>query len=69
MRAPAEYREGGKVKRAPRIEILIKSYGAAALRGDVRAAMALLEIRKDFKGHRAIEPIVIHLNKRDSVLL
>jgi uncharacterized protein DUF5681 len=50
MNGPAEFRQGGKSKRAPRIELLIKSYGAAALKGDVSAAEALLKIRENFIG-------------------
>ena len=63
MTAPVEYREGGKLKRAPRIELMIKSYGARALKGDVAAAEALLKIRENFEGHRAIEPNVLQLPK------
>jgi hypothetical protein len=65
MSGRVEYREGGKSKRASRIELLIKSYGAAALRGDVGAAEALLKIRENFEGHPAIEPVVLRLSKRD----
>jgi hypothetical protein len=63
MTALVEYREGGKLKRAPRIELMIKCYGAKALKGDVAAAEALLKIRENFEGHRAIEPIDIQLPK------
>lgn len=65
MTQPVRFVEGGKSKRAPRIELMIKSFGAAALKGDVGAAEALLKIRKDFAENRAIEPIVIRLTKRD----
>ena len=54
---------GGKSKRAPRIEVMIKSLGAAALKGEVGAAEALLKIRKDFAENRAIEPFVSVLPK------
>jgi hypothetical protein len=40
--------------------------GAAALKGDVGAAEALLKIRKDFAGNPAIEPPVLVLSKRDA---
>jgi hypothetical protein len=65
MTGPAEFREGGKSKRAPRIEIMIKRYGAAALKGDVSAAETLLKIRENFKTHRAIEPIVLQMTMRE----
>jgi Family of unknown function (DUF5681) len=69
MSQPVSFREGGKSKRAPRIEILIKCYGAAALKGNVSAAEALLKIREKFKRHPAIEPPVIWLNPRDAKVL
>ena len=57
--------EGGKSKRAPRITLMIKSLGAAALKGDFGAAEALLKIRKDFANNRAIEPVVLLFAKSD----
>jgi hypothetical protein len=65
MTGLVEYREDGKLKRAPRIELMIKCYGAKALNGDVAAAELLLRIRENFEGHRAIEPAVIRLTVRD----
>ena len=66
MTESVSFHEGDKLKRAPRIELLIKSFGAAALKGDVGAAEALLKIRKDFAENRAIEPLVLVLSKRDA---
>jgi len=57
--------EGDMLKRARRIELLIKSFGAAALNGDVSAAEALLKIREDFKQNRAIEPVVLYMTEED----
>ena len=65
LNSPIEFREGGKSKRAPRIEVLIKSLGAKALKGDVSAAEALLKLRANFEGHPAIEPVVLRLSERD----
>jgi hypothetical protein len=65
MNGVVDSREGGKSKRMPRIELMIKCYGAAALKGDVGAAEALLKIRVQFDKHRAIEPVVLILSKRD----
>jgi len=65
MTQPVSFREGGKWKQAPRIELLIKSFGAAALRGDVGAAEALLKIREDFKQNPAIEPVVLYMTELD----
>jgi hypothetical protein len=64
-----EYREGGKLKRASRFEVMIKRYGAAALKGDVSAAEALLKIRAYFARHPAIEPVRIQLSAEDAVVL
>jgi len=69
MTGPVEFREGSTSKRMPRIELLIKRYGAAALRGDISAAKALLKIRADFDRHPAIEPFVFQLSARDAVVL
>jgi hypothetical protein len=63
------FRQGDKVKRASRIELLIKSFGAAALKGDIGAAEALLKLRRDFADNRAIEPIVVVLSKDDANIL
>jgi hypothetical protein len=65
-----EFREGGKLKRAPRLEVLIRRYGAAALQGDIGAADALLKIRENFEMHPAIEePVKITLNPLHAVVL
>ena len=61
--------EGGKSKRAPRIALMIKRLGAAALNGDVGAAEALLKIRKNFEKHPAIEPVVVRLIASHSSIL
>ena len=65
MNGLVDLREGGKSKRMRRIELLIKCTGAAALRGDLRAAEALLKIRAEFSDNRAIEPALLHLTARD----
>jgi Family of unknown function (DUF5681) len=65
MHDRVDFGEGGNSKRAPRIEVMIKSYGAAALRGDLRAAEALLKIRAQFAQNRAIEPGFLYLTELD----
>jgi hypothetical protein len=65
MNGLATYREGGKSKRAPRIELLIKTYGAAALKGDVRAAANLLKLREIFKKIPEIGPIFVPLTEQE----
>ena len=61
----AEYHQGGKAKRAPRIEVLIRCYGTAALKGDVGAAANLLKLRETFKKLPDIGPILIPMTERD----
>jgi hypothetical protein len=61
----AEYREGGKAKRARRIELLIKRCGAAALKGDVGAAANLLRLREKFEKLPGATPILIPLTEQD----
>jgi hypothetical protein len=61
---PAEFRHCGKSKRAPRIELVIKRFGEAALKGDVGAAAMLLKLREDFKKHGEINPMKIVLIQR-----
>jgi Family of unknown function (DUF5681) len=65
MNLPVEYREGGKLRQAPRIELLIKLLGAAALKGDVGAAAALLKLRARCKKCPHIGPIIIQLTERE----
>jgi hypothetical protein len=65
MQGRVDFREGGNAKRAPRIEVMIKSYGEAALRGDIRAAETLLKIRAEFSRENAMEPKILYMTKRD----
>jgi hypothetical protein len=43
--APAEYREGGRTKRATRRELTLRNFVRLALGGDVKAAETLLKLR------------------------
>ena len=65
MNGSVEFHEGDKLKRARRIQIMIKGYGAAALKGEVRAAETLLKIRAEFAGNRAMEPSIMYLTEED----
>ncbi len=58
---PAEFRHRGKSKRAPRIELVIKRFGASALKGDVGAAAMLLKMRAHFEKNGDINPTIIGL--------
>ena len=68
---PAEFRHGGKSKRAPRIELMIRRFGAAALKGDVGAAATLLKIRAHCEKCGDINPTIITLrmSKEDMAVL
>jgi hypothetical protein len=59
MNFPAEFRHRGKSKRAPRIELTIKRFGAAALEGNVGAAEMLLTMRAHFEKHGDINPRIV----------
>jgi hypothetical protein len=59
MNFPAEFRHRGKSKRAPRSELTIKRFGAAALEGDVNAAAMLLKMRAHFEKHGDINPDIV----------
>jgi hypothetical protein len=63
MNFPAEFRERGKLKRAPRIELVVKRYAAAALKGDAGAAAALLELRKHFKNYGDVNSIKVIITR------
>ena len=62
---PAEFSERGKSKRAPRVEIMIKRFGAAALKGDPGAAALLLEMRARLEKHGDINPFRFTMTESD----
>ena len=64
---PAEFHHGGKSKRAPRIELMIRSLGLKALKGDISAAAMLLKIRAHCEKYGDINPTIItlRLSKED----
>lgn len=65
---PTKYRDRGKSKRAPRIELIIKSFGALALKGDVGAAVMLLEIRAHFEKFGDINPTILYFTEAEMKL-
>jgi hypothetical protein len=71
LNLPVKYRHRGRWKRAPRIELLIRSVGAAALKGDVGAAAMLLKMRAHCEKYGDINPtmITIRLSKEDMAVL
>lgn len=62
---PVDYRENGKSKRAPRIELIIKSFAAQALKGDVGAAAMLLDIRAHFEKGGDVNRTTLYFTEGD----
>ncbi len=65
MNERVEYREGRKVKRARKIEIMVKSLGEKALKGNIRAAADLLKLRKQSEKAGNTEPVVMEWPESD----
>jgi Family of unknown function (DUF5681) len=63
MNFPAEFQYRGKSKRAPRIELAVRHFGAAALKGDVGAAAQLLKMHAQFK-KQDVNPLTIVMTHR-----
>src|SRR4051794_10236699 len=59
------FRDRGKTKRSPRIELIVKSNGAAALKGDVGAAAVLLTLRAHFEKSGDINPTILYFSEGD----
>jgi Family of unknown function (DUF5681) len=56
-----EYKEGPRIKRASKQELLIRKLFAAAIRGDVTSAGALLRLRVHAELHGDTGPLVIKI--------
>ena len=63
-----QYRDGGKTKHATRMELVIKSYIASALKGDVGAVAMLLKIHAEFGKFGDINPAIIWISEEDARL-
>jgi hypothetical protein len=61
------FREGGKGKRkrAPRSQLMVKRYGADALKGDVGSAAMLLKLRAHGEKYGDINPLILRIDERD----
>jgi hypothetical protein len=64
MNFPAKFRHRGMSKQAPRMELVIRNCGTAALKGDVGAAAMLLKMHAHFKKHGDINPIQLEIVHR-----
>jgi hypothetical protein len=58
----AVYRDGDRLKKAPRLDVAIKNLAVRAMRGDIRAATLLLDLRKFFVECTDTGPIVIRVS-------
>ena len=59
--AEMDYKEGGKVRRAPRLEVAIRTLAAKAVKGDAASAMQLLKMRTRAETHGDLGPIMIRI--------
>jgi len=55
------YREGGRIGRASRRELIIRKWFSGAIRGDVRSAEALLKLCVHAETHRDAGPLIVRL--------
>jgi hypothetical protein len=59
--AEMDYKEGGKVRRASRLEIAVRTLAAKAVKGDIASAVLLLKMRTHAKKHGDGGPLVIRI--------
>jgi hypothetical protein len=62
LNAKAEFRERGKLKKAPRIELSIRRLAALATKGDVASAAWLLKMRAHGKKYGDTGPAIIRVS-------
>jgi hypothetical protein len=56
-----DYKEGGKVRRASRLEIAVRMLAAKAVKGDIASAVLLLTMRAHAKKYGDGGPLVIRI--------
>lgn len=61
LNAMTEYTEGGKLKRVPRIELIIKGLVDNALKGNVSAATSILALRTFLATNGDVNPVKIFM--------
>jgi Family of unknown function (DUF5681) len=59
--AEMDYKEGGKARRASRLEIAVRTLAAKAVKGDIASAMLLLTMRIHAEKHGDGGPLVIRI--------
>ena len=62
MNCKTEYREGGRLKKATRIELVIRKLASSAMNGDVSSAATLLKLRSHAENHGDTGPTVIRIH-------
>src|ERR1700704_1692357 len=70
LNTPITYRQGKKLKRASCIEVLIRRFGSAALKGDVDATRKLFKMRVHVQKYGDINPTIFfhELTEEDGLL-
>ena len=61
LNAPINYRDRGKSKKVPRIELMIRKLVAAAVKGDVASARSLLKVCVHAEKYGDTGPTIIRL--------
>ena len=59
LHTPIAFRESGKVKKASRLELMVRRLAAQAVKGDVASAAQLLMLRVHAQKHGDTGPLVI----------
>jgi Family of unknown function (DUF5681) len=59
--AKMDYKEGGKVRRASRLEIAVRTLAAKAVKGDIASAVLLLKMHTHAEKHGDGDPLVIRI--------
>jgi Family of unknown function (DUF5681) len=61
LHTPIAFRDGGKLKKASRLELMIRRLAVQAMKGDVASAAQLLTLRAHAQKHGDTGPLVIRI--------
>jgi hypothetical protein len=65
LETPITYRDGHKLKRAPRIDVTLKQLQAGALKGDLGAIAQLLDLRENSK-LAVLRKLIVYMTETES---
>jgi hypothetical protein len=65
LETPTMYRDGRKLKRAPRIDVTLKKLQAAALKGDLGAIAQLMDLRENSK-LAVLRKLIVYMTEEES---